>query len=90
MPIVGAARGTVLRLHLRSRFDAAGRHGLSMISLGLGELVAAAAGIQRSFFGGEDGIATNRVKLAVPRLQVRPQDPGLLPDRGSGASSAWR
>jgi branched-chain amino acid transport system permease protein len=37
--------------------------GFSMISLGLGELVASCALILRSFFGGEEGITTNRTKL---------------------------
>ncbi|MBV9290013.1 MAG: branched-chain amino acid ABC transporter permease, partial [Hyphomicrobiales bacterium] len=36
----------------------------AMISLGLGELVSSSSFILRSFFGGEEGIATNRAKLA--------------------------
>jgi branched-chain amino acid transport system permease protein len=42
------------------------RAGLSfaMISLGLGELVASCSFILRSFFGGEEGITSNRSKLA--------------------------
>jgi len=36
----------------------------SMISLGLGELVSSSSFILRSFFGGEEGVTTNRVKLA--------------------------
>src|SRR5439155_1364706 len=35
----------------------------AMISLGLGELVASSSLILRSFFGGEEGISTNRTKL---------------------------
>lgn len=35
----------------------------SMISLGLGELVASSALVLRGFFGGEEGITTNRTKL---------------------------
>jgi branched-chain amino acid transport system permease protein len=35
----------------------------SMISLGLGELVSSSSFILRSFFGGEEGIATNRTKM---------------------------
>ena len=35
----------------------------SMISLGLGELVSSSSFILRTFFGGEEGIATNRTKL---------------------------
>lgn len=36
----------------------------SMISLGLGELVASSALILRTFFGGEEGITANRARLA--------------------------
>jgi branched-chain amino acid transport system permease protein len=36
----------------------------SMISLGLGELVASCSFILRTFFGGEEGITSNRSKLA--------------------------
>ena len=36
----------------------------SMISLGMGELVSSSSFILRSFFGGEEGITTNRAKLA--------------------------
>ena len=36
----------------------------SMISLGIGELVSSSSFILRSFFGGEEGITTNRAKLA--------------------------
>src|SRR5580692_3498967 len=49
----------------------------SMISLGLGELVSSSSFILRSFFGGEEGITTNRAKLAPffghkfgPQLEV--------------------
>ena len=35
----------------------------AMITLGLGELVSAFALLMRTFFGGEDGISTNRAKL---------------------------
>ena len=77
IPLAGAAAG----LFFRGVFGAVAARragtGFSMISLGVGELVAALAGIQRSFFGGEDGIATNRVKLAPflgykfgPQIQV--------------------
>ena len=77
IPLVGAAAG----LFFGALFGAVStrRAGtvFSMISLGLGELVAALAGIQRGFFGGEDGIATNRTKLAPffgykfgPQIQV--------------------
>jgi branched-chain amino acid transport system permease protein len=36
----------------------------AMISLGIGELVSSSSFILRSFFGGEEGITTNRTKLA--------------------------
>ena len=36
----------------------------SMISLGIGELVSSSSFILRTFFGGEEGITTNRAKLA--------------------------
>jgi branched-chain amino acid transport system permease protein len=36
----------------------------SMISLGIGELVASSSFILRTFFGGEEGITTNRSELA--------------------------
>src|ERR1700691_5191988 len=36
----------------------------SMISLGMGELVSSSSFILRTFFGGEEGIATNRTKMA--------------------------
>lgn len=39
--------------------------GFAMISLGLGELVASSSFILRTFFGGEEGISTNRTKLAA-------------------------
>src|SRR5271157_2954540 len=36
----------------------------SMISLGIGELVSSSSFILRTFFGGEEGITTNRARLA--------------------------
>ena len=48
-----------------------------MISLGIGELVSSSSFILRTFFGGEEGITTNRSKLAPffghkfgPQLEV--------------------
>ena len=54
-----------------------------MISLGIAEMVAACALMFPGFFGGEGGIATNRV-VGEPWLGItlRSADPGLLPDRG--------
>lgn len=49
----------------------------AMISLGIGELVSSSSFILRTFFGGEEGITTNRTKLAPffghkfgPQLEV--------------------
>ncbi|MFO1116234.1 MAG: branched-chain amino acid ABC transporter permease [Beijerinckiaceae bacterium] len=77
VPIVGAAAGLFFGFIFGLVSTRRAGTVFSMISLGLGELVAAYAGIQRSFFGGEDGIATNRVKLAPflgykfgPQIQV--------------------
>ena len=77
IPLVGAAAG----LFFGALFGAVStrRAGtvFSMISLGLGELVAAFALVLHAFFGGGEGIATNRVKLAPflgykfgPQIQV--------------------
>ncbi len=77
IPIVGAVAGLFFGALLGAVSTRRAGTVFSMISLGIGELVAAFAGIQRSFFGGEDGIATNRVKLAPffgykfgPQIQV--------------------
>ncbi|MDE2364993.1 MAG: branched-chain amino acid ABC transporter permease, partial [Hyphomicrobiales bacterium] len=77
IPIVGAAAGLVFGVIFGSVSTRRAGTVFSMITLGLGELVAALAGIQRSFFGGEDGIATNRTKLGAffgykfgPQIQV--------------------
>ena len=54
----------------------------AMISLGIAEMVAASALMFPGFFGGEGGIATNRVVGgALARHHLRSADPGLLPDR---------
>ena len=45
----------------------------AMISLGLGELVSSSSFILRGFFGGEEGITTNRTKAAAVRLKFGPQ-----------------
>ena len=73
-----------LRLPVRLRLDESAR-GLvfAMISLGIGELVSSSSFILRSFFGGEEGITTNRAKLApLFGHQVRAADRGLLSHRG--------
>ena len=55
----------------------------AMITLGIGELVAAMSLMFPGFFGGEGGVTTNRVYgKPLPRPHLRAADPGLLPDRG--------
>ncbi len=77
VPIVGALAGLFFGIVFGSISTRRAGTVFSMISLGLGELVASFAGIQRSFFGGEDGIAINRTKLPAflgykfgPQIQV--------------------
>ena len=54
----------------------------SMITLGIGELVSSSSFILRSFFGGEEGIVTNRTGAAAFfGLQVRHPDTDLLSHR---------
>jgi branched-chain amino acid transport system permease protein len=64
IPLVGALAGLFFGIVFGSVSTRRAGTVFSMISLGLGELVSSFAGIQRSFFGGEDGIALNRTKLA--------------------------
>lgn len=64
MPLVGGLAGLFFGIGLG--LISTRRAGLvfSMISLGLGELVSSSSFILRTFFGGEEGITTNRAKLA--------------------------
>ena len=64
IPLIGGAAGLVFGILFG--FISTKRAGLvfSMISLGLGELVSSSSYILRSFFGGEEGITTNRTKMA--------------------------
>jgi branched-chain amino acid transport system permease protein len=64
MPIVGGLAG--LAFGVLFGFVSTRRGGLvfAMITLGIGELVSSSSFILRSFFGGEEGITTNRAKLA--------------------------
>jgi branched-chain amino acid transport system permease protein len=64
IPLVGGAAGFAFGILFG--LISTKRAGLvfSMISLGLGELVSSSSFILRSFFGGEEGITTNRTKLA--------------------------
>ncbi len=77
IPIVGGAAG--LGFGVLFGLVSTRRAGLvfSMISLGIGELVSSSSFILRTFFGGEEGITTNRAKLAPliglkfgPQIQV--------------------
>jgi branched-chain amino acid transport system permease protein len=63
MPLVGGLAGLVFGVIFGSVSTRRGGTAFAMISLGLGELVASSALILRSFFGGEEGITTNRTKL---------------------------
>ena len=82
IPLIGGAAG--LAFGILFGLISTKRAGLvfSMISLGLGELVSSSSFILRSFFGGEEGITTNRTKIgAVPRAQVRSANRSLLSRR---------
>jgi branched-chain amino acid transport system permease protein len=77
VPLVGAAAGLFFGVVFGAVSTRRAGTVFAMISLGLGELVAAFALVLHSFFGGEEGIATNRVKLAPffgykfgPQIQV--------------------
>src|SRR5204862_7975405 len=63
MPLVGGFAGLFFGIVFGSVSTRRGGTAFAMISLGLGELVASSALILRSFFGGEEGITTNRTKL---------------------------
>ena len=63
MPIVGAFGGLVFGIIFGSVSTRRAGTAFAMISLGLGELVASSSLILRGFFGGEEGVSTNRTKL---------------------------
>jgi branched-chain amino acid transport system permease protein len=63
IPIVGAFSGLVFGIIFGSVSTRRAGTAFAMISLGLGELVASSSLILRSFFGGEEGVSTNRTKL---------------------------
>ena len=63
MPLVGGLAGLFFGIVFGSVSTRRGGTAFAMISLGLSELVASSALILRSFFGGEEGINTNRTKL---------------------------
>jgi branched-chain amino acid transport system permease protein len=77
VPLVGGVSGLLFGIIFGSVTTRRGGTVFAMISLGLGELVASSSLILRSFFGGEEGVSTNRTKLFRvfdlsfgPQLQV--------------------
>jgi branched-chain amino acid transport system permease protein len=64
IPLVGGAAGLFFGVIFGSVSTRRAGTTFSMISLGLGELVASSALILRTFFGGEEGVTTNRARLA--------------------------
>jgi branched-chain amino acid transport system permease protein len=64
IPVVGALAGLGFGIVFGSVSTRRAGTVFAMISLGLGELVAASSLILRVFFGGEEGISTNRTRLA--------------------------
>ncbi len=74
MPIVGGLAGLTFALIFGWVSTKRAGTAFAMISLGIGELVAACSLILRGFFGGEGGISTSRTKtLAVFGLNFGPQ-----------------
>ena len=63
LPVVGAFGGLFFGVIFGAVSTRRAGTAFAMISLGLGELVASSSLILRGFFGGEEGISTNRTKL---------------------------
>jgi branched-chain amino acid transport system permease protein len=63
MPLVGGIAGLAFAVIFGSISTRRGGTAFAMISLGLAELVASSSLILRGFFGGEEGITTNRTRL---------------------------
>jgi branched-chain amino acid transport system permease protein len=63
MPLVGGVAGLVFAMLLGWVSTKRSGTAFAMISLGLAELVGSSSLILRSFFGGEEGVSTNRTKL---------------------------
>jgi branched-chain amino acid transport system permease protein len=63
LPLVGGVAGLTFAVIFGSVSTRRGGTAFAMISLGLAELVASSSLILRSFFGGEEGITTNRTRL---------------------------
>jgi len=63
IPLAGGLAGLFFGIVFGSVSTKRGGTAFAMISLGLAELVASSSLVLRSFFGGEEGISTNRTKL---------------------------
>lgn len=63
IPLVGGFGGLVFAILLGWVSTKRSGTAFAMISLGLGELVGSSALILRSFFGGEEGVTTDRTRL---------------------------
>ena len=63
MPLVGGLAGLVFAMIFGWLSTKRSGTTFSMISLGLAELVGSSSLILRTFFGGEEGVTTNRTKL---------------------------
>ncbi len=63
IPLVGAFGGLLFGIIFGSVSTRRAGTAFAMISLGLGELVASSSLILRGFFGGEEGVSTDRTKL---------------------------
>src|SRR5262245_65136175 len=63
MPLIGGTAGLAFAVIFGSVSTRRGGTAFAMISLGLAELVASSSLILRGFFGGEEGITTNRTRL---------------------------
>ena len=74
VPLVGAVAGLFFGIVFGSVSTRRAATAFAMISLGIGELVASSSLILRGFFGGEEGVSTNRTKLLhVLALNFGPQ-----------------
>jgi len=63
IPLVGGFSGLLFGIIFGSVSTRRAGTAFAMISLGLGELVASSSLILRGFFGGEEGVSSNRTKL---------------------------
>jgi branched-chain amino acid transport system permease protein len=63
MPLIGGLAGLAFGMLFGWVSTKRSGTAFAMISLGLGELVGSSSLILRSFFGGEEGVSTNRTKL---------------------------